>query len=212
MAGDIMDCAGRKFNNITAFRYAVWALDWHMWKMILKYLPEEKAKRQIEGLNNGEWVAEHGTQVSWQNLIDALQTYINSPNWSNWSSQQKIDYWGNQVGGQQLLLPAHVINEYRHPTRPFDPCPLYGDNEPVLPRTGVADWITKEQWGLSKAGAWTSGKSPASCGGAPGVSDKNWRTIKADIATLTSLLETRRNQSNTLINILRLANPQPRPQ
>jgi hypothetical protein len=41
-AGRIIDLSGREFERITAFQYALWALDWHMWTMIQKYLPTER--------------------------------------------------------------------------------------------------------------------------------------------------------------------------
>lgn len=110
MSGDIIDCAGRHFKQITVFQYAIWALDWHMWTMISKYLPEEEIRKQIAGLSNGVWIKNYGTQASWQNLIDALQQYID--NWSSWNAEQCEAHWIKQVGGSQLYLPAHVINEY----------------------------------------------------------------------------------------------------
>ena len=81
MSGDLTDPADRKFKNITAFQYAVWALDYHMWTMIRKFLTDEQVREQLVGLNSAEWIAANGIhckQVSWQNLIDALETYIKS--------------------------------------------------------------------------------------------------------------------------------------
>ena len=40
--GTVMDLSGREFKGITAFQYALWAMDWHMWTMIKKYLPEKR--------------------------------------------------------------------------------------------------------------------------------------------------------------------------
>ena len=39
--GTVNDLSGREFKLITAFQYALWAMDWHMWTMIQKYLPQE---------------------------------------------------------------------------------------------------------------------------------------------------------------------------
>lgn len=36
--GNVQDHAGRVFFNITPFQYAIWALDWHMCKLMLNYL------------------------------------------------------------------------------------------------------------------------------------------------------------------------------
>jgi hypothetical protein len=49
-AGRVTDLSGREFQSITAFQYALWALDWHMWAMIQKYLPVEQQQVQFEKL------------------------------------------------------------------------------------------------------------------------------------------------------------------
>ena len=48
--GNVNDLSSRKFYQITAFQYALWALDRHMWEMILEYLPENEAAKQLEEL------------------------------------------------------------------------------------------------------------------------------------------------------------------
>lgn len=68
---------------------------------------------------------------SWATLIAALDKYI-----QNYDDNT----WRQQIGGAQLILPAHMINEYSHPTSPFYPCPKWEDSEAALPRTGVSDW------------------------------------------------------------------------
>lgn len=152
---DIKDCAGRKFKQITAFQYAFWALDWHMWKMVVRYLPKEEVRKQLESLDNGEWVAEHGVQVSWQNLIDALQSFI--ANYDGWK-ESSVEHWITEVGAAQVLLPAHVINEYRHPDRSFEPCPKF--DELILPRSDIVGWIFNGDYILGKNCAWLRSWSP----------------------------------------------------
>ena len=39
-AGNLTDCAKREFKQIKAFQYSLWALDFYMWKILLKYLPK----------------------------------------------------------------------------------------------------------------------------------------------------------------------------
>jgi len=41
---------GLTFESITAFQYAFWALDRHMWTLLLEYLPLEEAARQLREL------------------------------------------------------------------------------------------------------------------------------------------------------------------
>ena len=151
-SGNLTDCSKRNFKKITAFQYALWALDFHMWQMILKYLAPEEAIKQVAGLKNGAWVKIYGIKVDWQNLIDALQNHID--NYRTRSSKQCLTYWCQQVGGAQLLLPAHVINEYSYPSRPLYPCPIYGNEESPLPRTGVEKWFTRDNHKLGIDYAW----------------------------------------------------------
>jgi len=39
-------------------------------------------------------------------------------NYQRWTGAQLQTHWTQQVGGAELLLPAHVVYEYCHPTRP----------------------------------------------------------------------------------------------
>ena len=151
--GDVTDLSKRTFTNITAFQYAVWALDWHMWTMIRKYLPDDEAKKQAEGFETGSWVRQHGVQAQHllDNLVKALQTTIDlyqkaedATFFKDKKFSEANTSWVQQVGGAQLLLPAHVINEYCHPTRSFDPCPNFKDSA-ALPRTrkvNEGEWFT----------------------------------------------------------------------
>jgi serine/threonine protein kinase len=133
---DVMDLAGRSFKNITGFQYAVWALDWHMWMMIRKYLPNDKAAEQVQSMKNGSWVSQHGVSASWQNLLNALQKFTDLCNATMWS--EAGTQWNKQVGGAQRFLPMHVVNEYCRADRPFEPCPDFNSTVP-LPRTRMTD-------------------------------------------------------------------------
>ena len=148
--GDLNDCAGRHFKKITGFQYSILALDYHMWTMIKKYLTKEDTCAQLEELTRiatlneqKGWIIISGANtdwpsISWSPLIDSLTTYVK--NYNAWNAEQRNNHWCQQVGGAQLILPAHVINEYSHPSRPFYPCPNWSNEEAALPRTGVADW------------------------------------------------------------------------
>ena len=75
-AGTVTDLSGREFKGITAFQYALWAMDWHMWTMIQKYLPEEAQREQFEVLETKGTA--HGKHFSLQPLTGALQTYVDN--------------------------------------------------------------------------------------------------------------------------------------
>lgn len=123
-SGTVTDHANRTFRNITGFQYAVWSLDWHMWRMIKKYLPPEEARLQAESFATGSWVKEHGEHANWYKLIENYQTLID--NFSGWyynggiNSWEKInDHLIHQIGSAQSQLPMHVIQEYCQPSRQF---------------------------------------------------------------------------------------------
>lgn len=143
-AGNVTDHAKRTFRNITGFQYAVWALDWHMWRMIRKYLPPEEARLQSEGFGTGSWVKEHGEHVTWKKLIDNYQTYIDKYN--DWDSNQCSKYWVQEIGGAQLILPMHVLQEYCEPSRPFYPVPNF-KADIVLVRK-LPEWLKLEKIGV----------------------------------------------------------------
>ena len=120
-SGTVTDNAKRIFNNITGFQYAIWALDVHMWTMLLNYLTPEAAFDQVKEYKLCSWIDEYGLHSNWQNLLNAQKLYID--NFNNWENTKRNKCLIEQIGGAQLLLPMHVINEYCHPTRAFDPCP-----------------------------------------------------------------------------------------
>jgi hypothetical protein len=144
-SGDVTDLSKRTFTGITGFQYAVWALDWHMWTMIRKYLPDDEAKKQAQGFETGTWVKSHGVHA--QNLLDNLvKAYqITREVFDATEGAEADEVWVQQVGGAQRLLPAHVVNEFCHPTRRFSyPMPNFKDTT-ILPRSRIFDkgeWFT----------------------------------------------------------------------
>lgn len=108
LKGEVQDLAGRTFKEITAFQYALWALDWRMWKMILRFLPKEQAFQQLTELEIKG--TEHGKHYDFERIIGALGKcifYMNSKN-----AYDAGTHWRGQVGAAQYDFPAHVINEY----------------------------------------------------------------------------------------------------
>ncbi|MBS0351998.1 MAG: protein kinase [Proteobacteria bacterium] len=128
ISGCVTDLSERTFQKITPFQYALWAMDWHMIKMILGYLSPEMAIQQLEQLENEG--TEHGKQFSLTSLIDALGEYLIKYNSSEWKELES--YWA-KVGELQRLLPVHIVNEYCRSDRSFVPCPSFV--EATLPRT-----------------------------------------------------------------------------
>ena len=128
--GKVTDLSGRTFEQITAFQYALWAMDYHMWTMIQKYLPKAAQAEQFQQLESKG--TDYGKHYDIKPLTDALQHYID--NAEKWNYDQRAeDAWCKGVGGAQKMVPAHVANEYCRPDRPFDPCPKEWESK--LPRT-----------------------------------------------------------------------------
>jgi len=140
-AGKVTDLSGRTFDNITAFQYALWAMDYHMWTMVQKHLPAEAQAQQFNVLESKGTA--HGKHFDLQPLLDALKTYVD--NVAKWNYDQRaVDQWCKKVGGAQKLLPAHVVNEYCRSDRPFDPCPSEWTS-PVL-RTREVEVYINSKW------------------------------------------------------------------
>jgi hypothetical protein len=138
--GKVTDLSGRTFDNVTAFQYALWAMDYHMWTMVQKYLPIEAQAKQ-HALLDSKGTA-HGKHFDLQPLLDALKTYVDNAGKWGWD-QRAVDQWG-KVGGAQKFLPVHVVNEYCRPDRSFHPCPSEWTSP--LPRTRAVEVHDGSNW------------------------------------------------------------------
>jgi hypothetical protein len=141
---DVTDYAGRCFHNINSFEYALWALDSHMWSMMLKTvstipnylellsgLREQHERFKINGITytlDGKEIKEH--HFNFEQLILALDTYHKQ--FHQWSESERDKYWCTVIGKAQYELPAHVAQEYCFPGRSFEPRPAF--HETQLPR------------------------------------------------------------------------------
>jgi hypothetical protein len=147
MRGTVTDYSGRTFENITPFEYTLWALDKHMWEMMLKALSDNKKGSEIK-LNLLQQYQDHisnqgvhytsdgkaHTELHYDfALRDKLQEYVDK--FDGWTGSKRNNYWCTKIGGAQRMVPCHVANEYCHPFRSFDP-PLQFKEE-TLPRNLV---------------------------------------------------------------------------
>ena len=107
----------REFNSITPFQYALWALDWYMWDMMMQYMDHSEAKSQLEELETIG--TEHGKQFGgFDNLINAYQVYKDKH--EVWSLDQCRDNWIKEIGGCQKALPIHALQEYYREDRSLE--------------------------------------------------------------------------------------------
>lgn len=133
----VTDCSGREFENISAFEYALWALDKHMWTAMIACIPQneegkkvcEKLMAQYHKVNtdgvtyslNGQKITEKHFDFE-NTIIKELQKQvaaIKTPFWDDILTQ-----WREGVGGAQKLLPVHVVAEYCS-NEPFNPVPTF---------------------------------------------------------------------------------------
>jgi len=96
---------GREFKSITPFQYALWAMDWYMWDMMMSYMDHSEARMQLEELERRG--TEHGKQFDGlDNLINAYQVYIDK--YDGWNFDQKKDYLIKEVFPHHKAQPLCV--------------------------------------------------------------------------------------------------------
>ncbi len=213
VSGDVTDLSKRTFTDITGFQYAVWALDWHMWTMIKKYLPDAELKKQVECLETGAWVENHGTSAE-EILSTLMKAYDRTRSFYNTSRHTESNKaWIEEVGGAQRLIPVHVVNEYCHPTRSFYPRPDF-NNDVALPRsraTKQGEWFS-----LSYNGGLLGEKSAVQRGGSDfswcmeevacrrQLGRHNFSISQVDLSAIHHLKNTRVMQWDELLRTVRL--------
>jgi hypothetical protein len=136
------DCSGRTFSNISAFEYALWALDTrYMVDMMLNCLPQDKTWIEIAAklLDQYNHFDAHGVTYTMKDpttqkditinekhfdfsvLINILAIYITdySSKGTDWIEQK--EYWCTVVGRAQCYLPAYLMQHYCEPYTKFSP-------------------------------------------------------------------------------------------
>ncbi|MGQ3890780.1 hypothetical protein [Legionella sp. CNM-4043-24] len=183
--GAAIDIAGYQFTG-TAFQYAVWAMDTHMYTMMLDCLPQNEQGEEIRKglLEQSEAQKEH---FNFQPLIKALQAYVD--NFDAWDWPHRYAHWCKVVGGAQRDLPAHVRHEYCHPDRSFSPVPDF--TEKVLPRSLMFyNWVTSS-WQNWDGGALGMGSDFAIFRSALPLTGGGRGGPCLDLAAVTTLCEVR---------------------
>ena len=213
--GNLTDLSGRTFEGITGFQYAIWALDWHMWVMLLKYLPPEAALEQAGQFESGSWVSTQGIHAGphLRRLVEALKVY--SDNCNIWDLNRCKSHWVEKIGGTQLTLPIHVIHEYCNPTRSFETCPDFRVVY-TLPRL-VEIYVNGKKhynpfmglgtsFGLARSGGarWGGGFGVLGCCyGIDGLRGSDTWVVIADHKACDALFRTRIQQRKELIEQLK---------
>jgi hypothetical protein len=140
--GDVTDYSGRQFKQITAYQYALWALDRRMVKAIeqMAYkasgsegtdLRAALLKQKTELKDMGLFYSLGGvnyceTQYHYKSLIDSY--WIFSESWLQLDYSISYIAWQN-VAKQQRLMPAHVVQELCNPSFSIDPIPKFKEHK-----------------------------------------------------------------------------------
>ena len=151
--GDVTDPSGREFEEITAFQYALWALDWHMWTMMLEFMSNETLYCQIEEQEDITEKSGYGKHFSFDGIIKVLENYN-----EQYGKAIATSIWKGEVGYQQKFFPAHVVNEYCRPDIAFSPGHkgLRSFEESTLPRKVKHSCWNGNWWEAKYNGAATS--------------------------------------------------------
>lgn len=207
----IIDLSGRIFENITAFQYALWALDSRMWKIMLKYLPKNEQGHKIgeelriqyhsqaQGLTyrlDGELFIESHFNFQ-QTILKELQTQLDLRNYTgvkDWNVMSK--QWIEGVGGAQRLLPAHVVYEYCFEERSFQSTPDFTTYP--KPSNYFYNNLTKriESWSMynTRLGIdFAVYKRPHEDGRASCVGNYFSMGVRQDLRAMTELFKVRTN-------------------
>lgn len=207
--GNITDCSGRTFSNISGFEYALWALDKHMWARILDCLPRDEEggeikaalhiqykgikERGISYLLNGIQITEKHFDFN-NTIIKELQTQvdsINAPGTKNWDAIDK--QWREGVGGAQNLFPMHVVYEYCS-DEPFYPVPKF-TSQPKSSKQ-FYNWATEKDENWFNAGSKLSldlAIYKVAWGGECRASGRSWVGCPGDLDAMKALCKVRTN-------------------
>lgn len=120
-AGSVKDINGRIFPRITAFQYAIWALDsQHMAQMILRCIPEGELgdNIRIDLLQQLATLKEKGVEYTFEgNKVTGEKHFDCQPLFDAYNTLKTDDKTINwlKVGVEQSKIPAHFRHEMCNP-------------------------------------------------------------------------------------------------
>ena len=215
MRGSITDLAGRKFENITGFQYALWALDCNMWRMIQKYLSQDEAWRQVQ-----EPSLAYGECFSLKRLSDAYESLLK--NWWKTINLERENHWNLSVGRMSREIPIHFFQEFRQLEKNLVEIPNFDSDEDYrLSRPLCRVAILKSE--MSPYGSTREKRliieckpleweylslSTGECTGKPSVwlrGNKAKERLEMDLRVITALYNARLHQRELLLLELRNA-------
>ncbi|QEY51977.1 F-box protein [Legionella longbeachae] len=211
----VTDCSGRVFEKISGFEYALWALDKHMWTIMLECISKNEEDKDERNKVVAKLIAQynkvHSDGVTYRHngktsiekhfdfentIIKELQTQVDSiygPGAINWGV---IDnQWRVGVGGAQKLLPLHAVYEYcseeaLYPLPKFNAQPKSSKQFYNCTTDKYEDWFSAHsKLGLDFA-IYKGWRQPCSC---PGRSQSRAFFLHIDLDAMKELYKVRTN-------------------
>jgi len=121
------DHSSRTFKNVSAFKLALWAGDWHMWEMMLRVIPEnQKTYYCNELLKKYDDLKKNGLQYTLNNLtLCGLRIIQGTP------TQEQQDH-AKRFNAYHLIIAAngsYSLGSYDQTTEAYVQKPLGDDSE-----------------------------------------------------------------------------------
>lgn len=164
--GNLTDIAKKTYEDSTVFEYAVKVKDSYFVRKVINFLETYQGKERKEIVAD---LLEQFDRSFNEERLASVNGFIEASNawraaFPNRTWDERDRHFVQDVGEAQAKFPAHILQEYCHPTRSFDPTPQF--NEAELPES--LDFCN-----------WNSGSTPTLLITSPGVSG-NFTLIRGD--------------------------------
>ena len=141
--GSVTDYSSRVFTKVTAYEYAYWARDIYMFAMFIDFADHMTKQVMLEGIDaiksvglnyqQNSIIVKESKHFDLKPLLKALSTFLeNCDDWGRLCQWAALAQAREQIWLEQRNVPTHIMNEYCHPNRAFDPLPEFYDD--IFPR------------------------------------------------------------------------------
>ncbi|KTD44714.1 hypothetical protein [Legionella quateirensis] len=129
--GKLTDIAKMTYEKITAFEYAVLVKDSYFVRKVVDFLEtyhgEDKRELVTNLLEQFDRCFNRERLAAVNGFIEASDAWRAAFLTRNWPDRDR--HFVQDVGESQAKFPAHILQEYCHPTRSFEPTPKFSEAE-----------------------------------------------------------------------------------
>ncbi|CAM3016535.1 hypothetical protein [Legionella worsleiensis] len=127
----LTDIAKMTYENITAFEYAVLVKDSYFVRKVVDFLETYKGEDKSEIVTN---ILEQFDRCFSNGRLAVVHGFLEASNawcadFPNRTLEERVHHLVEDVGEAQAKFPAHILQEYCHPIRAFDPIPKFSEAE-----------------------------------------------------------------------------------